>query len=77
MLGFRSLAGVIKQPLEFRLEMLHRQKLVQRRVEQADRDRKPAHRPEDALEVGVVQLAEAVQRGAEVALRVLELESGD
>ena len=40
------------------------QELVQRRVEQADRDRQPGHRREQALEVGLLQRQQLIQRGA-------------
>ena len=40
------------------------QELVQRRVEQADRHRQPGHRLEQALEVGLLQRQQLVERGA-------------
>ena len=70
MLGFRGLPRVPQQPLELGLEVLDRQELVQRRVEQADHDGQPAHRPEDALEVAPLQLAEAVECGVQIAFHL-------
>ena len=41
-----------------------RQELVERRVEQADRDRQAGHRLEDPLEVGLLERQEPVERVA-------------
>ena len=40
------------------------QKLVQRRIEEADRDREPGHRLEDALEVGLLHRQQLVESDA-------------
>ena len=48
--------------------LLARQELVQRRVEQADRDRQPGHRLEDPLEVGLLERQQPVERGAALRL---------
>ena len=49
---------------------LVRQELVQRRVEQADRDRQPRHLLEEALEVLLLERQELVERGAARVLLV-------
>ena len=50
--------------------VLVRQELVQRRVEQADRHRQPRHRLEDALEVGLLERQQPVERRAAARLVV-------
>ena len=59
-------------PSQLRLEVLQRQELVQGRIEQADRHRPPAHLAQDRREVGALQLAELLERGLELAARILE-----
>ncbi len=49
-----------------------RQKLVQRRVEQANRDREPRHRLEDALEVALLHREQALECGAALVLLARE-----
>ena len=51
----------LAHPVAGRL-VLGRQELVQRRVEQPDRDRKPCHRREHRLEVGLLEGQEPVER---------------
>ena len=48
--------------------LLGRQELVQRRVEQPDRHRQAGHRLEDALEVGLLERQQPVERGAAAGL---------
>ena len=56
-------------PLLARAELLQRgQELVQGRVEQPDRDRVARHRPQDALEVGLLERQQPVERAAAAGL---------
>ena len=57
----------LAHPLVLRL-LERRQELVERRVEQADRDRQPRHRLEDRLEVGLLEREEPVERVAAALL---------
>ena len=57
----------LPHPLVRRL-LERRQELVQRRVEQPDRHRQPRHHLEDALEVGLLERQQPVERGAAAGL---------
>jgi hypothetical protein len=50
--------------------LLRRKELVQRRVEQPDRDRQPDHRLEDPLEVGLLHRQQPLERRAPAGLVV-------
>ena len=61
------------EPAHLGLEVLQRKELVQRRVEQPDRHRQPAHLVQDRGEVGALELAELIERTWNSSPRVLEL----
>ena len=64
-IGFDSVSALMRCRIRSSLRLLERrQKLVQRRVEQADRHRQPGHRLEDRLEVGLLEREEPVERVA-------------
>ena len=68
-IGFGSVQGrdPPAHPLVLRL-VERRQELVERRIEQADRDRQAGHRLEDPFEVGLLEREEPVERVAAAAL---------
>ncbi len=61
------------EPAHLGLEMLEREKLVKRRVEQPHRHRQAAHLVQDRGEVGSLKLSEMLECLVELAARALEL----